>query len=123
MKGEAMNKYLKEHEQFIIRAMEDPKIDQNWLANYHKTQIGFLQQERLVHLLVMLAVALFLILFVGLSLLADSIYFLLADGILLILLVFYVVHYYQLENGVQRWYRLYNKIVNSSDTKGETNVK
>ena len=32
-------------------------------------------------------------------------------ALLLILLVFYVIHYYHLENGVQRWYALYERIL------------
>lgn len=114
-----MYNYLKKHEKFIISALEDPDTNFDWLVEYHKTQIGFLQHERLIHLLVTLAIALFLVLFTGLSLLSDSVYSLIVSGILLILFVFYLVHYFQLENGVQRSYKLYNKILNMRDVKGE----
>ena len=81
----------------------------DWLA-YNRVQIGFLQHERLIHLLVTLFVALFLIIIILASLFYPSLYFLMAGGVLLILLVFYLKHYYALENGVQKLYRLDREI-------------
>lgn len=106
-----MEAYLKRHEAFI-RGQLAAAGDVDWagLASFHRTQIGFLQQERLVHLLVTLffgLCALLVLLFVAVrpQVLAGVLLLL-----LLALLIPYVAHYYRLENGVQRWYHLANEI-------------
>jgi hypothetical protein len=72
-------------------------------------QIGFFQHERLIHLIVTLAIAFFTILFVFGSMAweADLMFYL--SGILIVLLFFYIRHYYFLENGVQKLYEYYDK--------------
>lgn len=117
-----MGHHLKNHEKFIREALKEPETDLNWLLDYHKTWIEFMQHERLIHLMVTIAVAIFMIVVLGISMLGDNFYFLIPDGILMILLVFYLVHYYRLENGVQRWYALYDEIVGRLKIKGEDHV-
>lgn len=71
-------------------------------------QIRFFQHERLVHLLVTLTVAL---LFAGASLyvaFAPSVPMLILHALLFVLLVPYIAHYFILENGVQKLYRVYD---------------
>lgn len=107
-----MEVYLKRHEAFIHGQLASASGGADWagLARFHRAQISYLQHERLVHLLVTLffgLAALLTLLFlvrhpqplVGVLLL-----------LLLVLLVPYLVHYYRLENGVQRWYHLANEI-------------
>ena len=113
-----MNKYLKAHEEYMRNAIREGNADLLKLQDYHKTQIAFLQHERLVHLLVTLAVALFMVLTAGMALYSADWAFLPVALILMVLLLFYIVHYYQLENGVQRWYALYNEIVELSRERG-----
>lgn len=103
-----MYRYLKDHESYIIALLESEK-DLAWesIATYHITQIRFLQQERLAHLIV---TCVFGMLFFFSSITTafvpiPALYVL--DLILGVTFVFYIVHYYRLENGVQRWYRLY----------------
>jgi hypothetical protein len=69
----------------------------------HLTRIGFLQHERLVHLIVMLFVALSALICLGLYLFSNLGAFLIAFALLLILTLFYILHYYRLENSVIRW--------------------
>ncbi len=101
-----MEAYLRRHEAFIRGQLAAAGAGADWagLARFHRAQIGYLQQERLVHLLVTLffglcalLVLLFLVVhpkvLVGVLLL-----------LLLALLVPYVAHYYKLENGLQGWY-------------------
>ena len=107
-----MEKYLKRHEAFIRQQLASPGAGTDWpgLARFHRTQIGYLQHERLIHLLVTL--------FFGLCALLLFLFFLLhpqAVANILILLVLallipYLVHYFRLENGVQRWYHLANEL-------------
>lgn len=111
-----MNKYIKEHETFIINLLSsDDDIDWLKIREYHKTKIEFLQQERLIHLIVTLGFAFLLICSLVISWLYPIAALLLLDLLLAILILFYTVHYYRLENGVQRWYRLYDDICDKID--------
>jgi cell division protein FtsW (lipid II flippase) len=107
-----MEAYLARHEAFIRGELAGVGDGADWagLARFHRAQIGYLQHERLVHLLVTL--------FFGLCTLLTLLFLVLHPqvpvgvllALLLLLLVPYVVHYYKLENGVQRWYHLANAI-------------
>jgi len=108
-----MKEYMKRHEAFVRDRLASAGGVADWpaLACHHRTQIGYMQHERLVHLLVTL--------FFGLCALLVSLYFFLHPqhvlaGVLLLLIIAllipYLVHYFVLENGVQRWYTLANEI-------------
>ena len=107
-----MNKYLKTHEKYIKDEMNDENTDFIELLNYHKIQIEFLQHERIIHLIVTLFFAFLLVVFAGLYLILNIMLLDYICMILFVVLIFYIVHYYQLENGVQRWYLIYNEIRN-----------
>lgn len=102
MKG--ISEFIKEHNAYL----QETEIDQNALA-YHLIQIGFLQHERLVHLIVMLFIALAALLCMALYLLFTMWLFLVAFGLLLLLTFFYILHYYKLENTVIQWYWVYDE--------------
>jgi hypothetical protein len=107
-----MEAYLERHEAFIRGQLAGAGDGADWagLARFHRAQIEYMQHERLVHLLVTL--------FFGLCVLLTLLFLVLHPQVpvgvllvlLLLLLVPYVVHYYKLENGVQRWYHLANEI-------------
>ena len=107
-----MEEYLKRHEAFVRGQLAATGDGADWagLARFHRTQIEYVQHERLVHLLVTL--------FFGLCTLLTLLFLVLHPQIpmgvllllLLVLLVPYLAHYYRLENGVQRWYHLANEI-------------
>ena len=107
-----MEAYLKRHEAFVRGQLASAGDGADWpgLARFHRAQIGYMQHERLVHLLVTL--------FFGLSALLTLLVLVLHPrtlmGVLLLLLLGllapYLMHYYRLENGVQRWYHLANEI-------------
>ncbi len=107
-----MYKYLISHEEYIHGLLQDSSKDCDWgyIKQYHEKQIKFMQHERLVHLLVTLFFGLFLMISIGITWLNPHIAFLLLDLLLMILLVPYIIHYFRLENGVQRWYELSNQI-------------
>ncbi len=108
--GINMIQYGHEHEAEIeagLTAHEDPAA----LLAWHEQKLAWLQHERLIHLLVTiwtsLAALFFGWLFIdGISGLGGG---LLLMG-LLILLGFYLVHYFRLENMVQHWYRIAERI-------------
>jgi hypothetical protein len=107
-----MEAYLKRHEAFIRGQLSSAGEGVDWagLSRFHAAQIGYLQHERLVHLLVTL--------FFGLSSLLVLLFLVVQPQILagvlllllLALLIPYLAHYYTLENGVQRWYQLANEL-------------
>jgi len=107
-----MEAYLERHEAFVRGQLASAGEGADWtgLARFHRAQIDYMQHERLIHLLVTL--------FFGLSALLTLLFLVLHPtamvGVLLflilVLLVPYLVHYYRLENGVQRWYHLANEI-------------
>lgn len=98
---------LRRHERFIRRVLEDGQRDGlGEVRAHHERRVRDFQHERLVHLLVTLFVALFALLAVGWTLVEPSAAALALSALLLGLTGAYLVHYYRLENGVQRLYRL-----------------
>jgi len=75
------------------------------------TEISFMQHERLIHLLVTLFFAAVLAMFFILSLLTADALILAAFVLTLIVEIFYVRHYFCLENGVQRLYEIYDRLL------------
>lgn len=77
----------------------------------HLTQLQFFQHERLVHLIVtcLFAVLTFAVFFALLFTMNAGLFVLFAA--LLVLLIPYIRHYYILENGVQRMYGQYDRLL------------
>jgi protein-S-isoprenylcysteine O-methyltransferase Ste14 len=104
--------YMKKHENYV-KDMLEKKLDEEKLKELlsdHDKQIQWMQHERLVHLIVMLFVFLFTLLSFGFTVIRTSTPSIILSGLLLILSVAYVIHYYRLENGVQKWYLISNEI-------------
>lgn len=110
-----MYKYLQAHEKRMLELLASAD-EQDWesIRAYHLIQIGFIQHERLVHLIVTLAVAFIMLGAFVVSAFYPGVASISLDIILTILEIFYLVHYYRLENGVQRWYGIYNRICEKS---------
>lgn len=72
-----------------------------------KDKIAFFSHERLIHLLVTIIYVIFTLLFMVMSMV--SYIFLIPFFIGIIFLLFYIPHYFFLENGVQYLYKLYDK--------------
>lgn len=102
--------YMSYIDQLLAEDETDRKLDYKQLSKEHLVQLEFFMHERLVHLLVTLTFAL----------LAFGDFFLLVVSFqpglvalfvaLLVLLVPYIMHYYLLENGVQKMYRQYDEM-------------
>jgi hypothetical protein len=110
----SMIDYMKRHELYMQEmlgknlhgeALKD-------LLEYHAKQIQWMQHERMAHLMTMLFVCLFALLSLGYILLNPTVPCFILSGLLIMLSAAYVIHYYRLENGVQKWYRLSNEIRN-----------
>lgn len=105
-----MKKYLYEYIAEIDNLLKDKKKNNDWegiVAN-HLTKIQFFQHERLIHLLVTLFYVLFTMIFFFLSMIFKP--FAVIFFVLIIFLIFYVIHYFRLENGVQHLYKQYDKM-------------
>ncbi len=92
-------------------------VDYEAEVKKHLVQIEFFMHERLIHLIV---TVLFAIMTVGVILYdvaAPSIPLLLLIAALMCLLVPYIMHYYLLENGVQKMYEQYDELVERSETQ------
>jgi hypothetical protein len=104
--------YMKRQERYI-RDMLAKNLDPEELKKlleYHSTQIQWMQHERMAHLITMLFVCLFTLLAFGFTIANPILPCFLLCILLTILSVAYVIHYYRLENGVQKWYELSNEI-------------
>ena len=100
-----MKDYLKNYIKEIDNKISINKITKSDVEE-HLIKIQFFQHERLVHLLVTLAYALFTIIFIFLTLYHPL--FFIITIIILVFLMFYVAHYFFLENNVQYLYKQYD---------------
>ncbi|ESP62711.1 hypothetical protein SMITH_645 [Smithella sp. ME-1] len=104
--------YMKKHEIYINEIL-DEKPDEEKLREllaYHDKQIQWIQHERLIHLIVMLFVCLFTLLSFGFTVIEFSTPSVILLVLLLTLSLAYIIHYYRIENGVQKWYLISNQI-------------
>lgn len=77
----------------------------------HMDKIAFMQHERIVHFLVTMLFAIVLTVFMTAMLFTQNLAILILVTIILVLLGFYIKHYYFLENTVQKMYRVYDEIL------------
>lgn len=109
-----MYKYMLKHQKMVMEKLNSTNSIEELekLLIFHNRQIEWMQHERLAHLIVTLFVSavdifLFYMIFSGK---AFSLPLVIVFLILIILTFFYFVHYYRLENGVQKWYGISNSI-------------
>jgi hypothetical protein len=107
-----MIEYMKKHERYV-KEMLEKNLDKEMLKellDYHDKQIQWIHHERMAHLITMLFVCLFALLALGFTVFVPSLPSILLSVMLIILSLAYVIHYYRLENDVQKWYDLSNRI-------------
>ncbi len=104
-----MKKYFSEYIAFVVSALENGGADLAELRSEMLVKIGFMQHERLVHLLVTILFALLMFMSLIAFFVSDNPGMLAAAALMLALLIPYISHYYFLENGVQKLYALYDK--------------
>ncbi len=103
-----MKNYLNDYKEEIEKKLEK-KITKEDIKN-HITKIKLFQHERLIHLLVTLFFAIFLLITMYMSLTQNL--FIYISLILLIMLIFYIKHYLFLENNIQYLYKKYDEMIN-----------
>lgn len=106
-----MRKYLTEYLSRVEGLLkQNVALDYDELIRNHLQKIQFMQHERLVHFLVTMLFALGLFLMMGTFLIAETVLLLPLLFLILVLLIPYILHYYFLENAVQRMYRIYDEL-------------
>ena len=118
-----MKKLIKDHNDWIksiVKQREENKLNQEDLEkciDYHNKIIEYLQHERLVHLLVTFSVALMVMGIAITSFFVEEILISFILGLLILLLIPYIGHYYKLENTVQTWYNIATTLYKDKDFK------
>ncbi len=110
--GINMKQWCREHERSVKVALEAGRGDVKLLET-HLEKIRWLQHERLVHLIVTVMTVMAELLAVWLTLTRPELAPYSAAVVLLlaVLLGFYFYHYFFLENAVQRWYKLAERMM------------
>lgn len=103
--------YMNYIDKLLAEDEADCKQDYENLMKQHLVQIDFFMHERLVHLLVTLAFAIFGFMIFVVLVMNFQPGLLLLFAAILVLLVPYIMHYYLLENGVQKMYRQYDEML------------
>ena len=97
----------------IDQLLEEVSDETDWgkVLKEHLVQIGFFQQERLIHLIVTVTFALLTLISFGIMLLSEFLPVIGLTILLFVLLIPYIGHYYTLENEVQKMYKQYDEIL------------
>lgn len=101
-----MYKYILNHEKWILKQLKSSQYSSATLLDFHQQMIARMQHERLVHLLVTLFTALLFLASMALLLILTDILAVVLAIVTVTLAICYIVHYYRLENAVQRWYKI-----------------
>ena len=105
--GIDMRQFCRRHEALVQRRLEEQSADRG-LLEMHLEKLRWLQHERLVHLLVLFMTVCGELFMAFLTFAHPETNPLAAGGMLIlaVLLGFYFVHYFFLENTTQHWYHL-----------------
>ena len=110
-KGEDMKERILNYVQETDKIIENSEKITKEKLDYHLIQIKQFQHERLIHLIVTVFVGIIAILFLLFGLLEENIGLLIAFLGLICLFIPYILHYYLLENNVQKMYYQYDKLI------------
>ena len=110
--GIGLRKYFSLYTASGLAALENENTDFVKLKSELLVKIGFMQHERLIHFLVTILFALLMFMSLIAFFISQNTGMLASAVLMLILLVPYIAHYYFLENGVQRLYKIYDEVNN-----------
>ena len=118
-----MTEYLTNYMKYIQEKLEKSgsisELDE--IMSEHIDKIAFMQHERIVHFLVTMLFSLILAFFIAVLVFTPNLAVLILVTIILVLLIFYIKHYYFLENTVQKMYKIYDSILEKEhDLKEQT---
>ena len=105
-----MKKYIQEFINNLEKGISDKHKFSSKELQFIREKINDFQHERLIHLLVTLFYVIFTFIFMGFGMITPL--FLIPFFIGIIFLIFYIKHYFFLENAIQYIYKLWDKINN-----------
>lgn len=110
-----MKKYVLEYMNKVQRFIDQDikEADKNKILSVlaeFEIKISYFQHERLIHLIVTVLFAILEVISIALILIAPSPAALILSALFLILVAPYVMHYYFLENSVQKMYKMRDQI-------------
>lgn len=111
--GINVRKWCRDHEEMIENALsKNDKDDLRMILVLHEKRLSWLMHERLIHVVVLLITVVTALFALGVVLAGagPAPFSLVLFIITFVLLVFYIRHYFFLENTVQHWYMLYDRI-------------
>ena len=113
-----MKKRIQEYVKYIDKLLEESPEGTDWDREIekHLNQIAFFQHERLVHLIVFALVAVCTVMSILAFVIKSEIMILPLIILLFVLLVPYCMHYYLLENSVQKMYDQYDAMINKKES-------
>lgn len=107
-----MKKSIFDYVKEVENILKNKKIDNiDDAIENHLIKISFYQHERLVHLIVTVLFALLSIVSLLYTITIPSIGMMLLTFMFILLLVPYIMHYYYLENNVQKLYTYYDEMI------------
>lgn len=120
-----MHKYLQSYLDFINRRLEEDEMSSEELLDLkeeHLRQIAFMQHERFIHLIVTVLFALMMFISLGTYATSGNIMFAVLAILILMPLIPYIMHYYFMENSVQKMYTQYNKMCTVQENSAVRNI-
>ena len=102
--------YMNNYMEYIKTILKKEDINESIKKDFIE-HMQFMQHERLIHLLVTMLFALLLMFGFIIMLIYFSWILVVFTAIIFIVEIFYIFHYYRLENGVQKMYRVYDELV------------
>ncbi len=106
-----MFKYLINHEKQILKILESRNLENlEEVKKDHLIKISFMQHERLIHLIVTAVIGLILIMIFMAAVFTENYMLYMTTVVIIVIEIFYIRHYYLMENGVQRMYKLYDRL-------------
>lgn len=107
-----MKKRITEYLEYMDALLERDDVDWEREKEKHLVQIAFFAHERQVHLIVMALFAIATVISILYLNFSGSLIIAALVFALLVLLIPYVMHYYLLENSVQKMYEQYDRMMN-----------
>lgn len=111
-----MKKRILAYLNYIDNLLEQENVNWEKEIKKHLVQVAFFAHERFVHLIVMVLFALGTIMSILYLNYSGRIIIFMLTIAMLALLIPYIMHYYLLENSVQKMYTQYDRMMNKVDS-------
>lgn len=114
---EYLTEYMKKTAERLSKCSSLRELEK--LLAEHMDKIAFMQHERIVHFLVTMMFAIILTILICALLFTQNLAVLLLVTIMVVLIAFYIKHYYFLENTVQKMYKVYDEMLAKKEQLSE----